>query len=76
MVKHILTAEECRSVGKTGGWWDELAVTIALKPPSVLQETLDVLAGDALYGRGADLIKSKLCSKAGMNVNCSIRSFV
>ena len=33
-----------RSVGKAGLWWDdELAVTIAVKPPSVVQETLGMM---------------------------------
>ena len=60
-VKHSLNEEECRSVGKAGLWWrDELAVVIAVKPPSVVQKTLDVLAQDEC----AKLIKSKLCPTA------------
>ena len=40
-VKHILNEEECRSVGKAGGRWrDDLAVVIAVKPHSAVQETL------------------------------------
>ena len=69
MVKHILNKEECRSVGKAGDWWDdELAVAIAVKPPSVVQETLDVLKGDLAakgdtsYGYAAKQIRCKLCS--------------
>ena len=42
-VKHILNEEECRSFGKARCWWsDELAIAIAVKPPSVVQETLGV----------------------------------
>ena len=69
LLKHILNEEECRSVGKAGDWWDdELAVAIAVKPLSVVQETLDVLKGDLAakgdtsYGYAAKQIKSKLCS--------------
>ena len=66
MVKDSLNEEECRSVGKAGLWWrDELAVTIAVKPPSVVQETLGVLEVD-MRGFWANVIvkgiKSKLCS--------------
>ena len=61
--RHILKEEECRSVGTAGAWWDdELAVAIAVKPPSVVQETQDMLEGDASYGYAAEQIKSKLCS--------------
>ena len=69
LIKHIINEEECRSVGKAGDWWDdELAMTIAVKAPSVVQETLDVLKGDLAakgdtsYGYIAKQIKSKLCS--------------
>ena len=67
-IKHILNEEECRRVGKAGRWWDdELAVAIAVKPPSMVKETLDLLEkefwGDmTLYGNAAKQIKSKLCS--------------
>ena len=63
-VKHILNEEECRSVGKVGEWWDDLAVVIAVKPPGAVQETLGVLEE---YKRRlwhditAKGIKSKLC---------------
>ena len=64
-VNHILNEEECRSVGKASGWWnDELAVVIALKPPGAVQETLGVLEddkGNQWYDRAAEGIKSKLC---------------
>ena len=65
MVKDSLNEEECRSVGKAGLWWrDELAVTIAVKPPSVVQETLVVLEeiGEFWGGLTAKEIKSKLCT--------------
>ena len=65
MVKQILNEEECRSVGKAGFWWmDELAVVIAVKPPSVVQEALGVLEGayGYAYGYAAKRIKSKLYS--------------
>ena len=61
-VKHILNEEECRSVGEAGAWWDELAVVIAVKPPSVVQETLDVLKSEHWGDLAAKGIKSKLCS--------------
>ena len=62
-VKGILSEAECSSVGAAGFWWrDELAVAIAVKPPSVVQETLGVLEGDVLYGYAATQIKSKLYS--------------
>ena len=64
-VKHILNEEECRSVGKAGNRWeDELAVTIAVKRPGAVQETLGVLEEDKVYwwyDRAAKGIQSKLC---------------
>ena len=64
-VKNILNEEECRSVGKAGGWWDdELVVVIATKPLDTVQESLGVLEeykGDWRYDRAAKEIKSKLC---------------
>ena len=63
-VKNILNEEECRSVGRAGHWWDELAVVIAVKPPGAVQESLGVLdkfKEDWWYGRAAKGIKSKLC---------------
>ena len=66
MVKHILNKEECRRVGKAGDWWDdELAVTIAVKPPRVVQETLGVLEEhkeEFWRDLAAKQIESKLCS--------------
>ena len=65
-VKSILDEEECRSVGEARLWWrDELAVILATKPPSVLQEALGVLKGykkQWLYSIAAERIQSKLCS--------------
>ena len=65
-VKSILNEEQCRSVGEAGYWWDdELAVILATKPPSVLQEALGVLEGykeQRWCGIAAERIKSKLCS--------------
>ena len=63
-VKHILNEEECRSVGKAGDWWDELAVVIAVKPSGAVQETLGVLEEyqrKYWYDTTAKGIKSKLC---------------
>ena len=63
-VKHILNEEECKSVGKAGEWWDDLAVVIAVKPPGAVQETLGVLKQYKVYwqyDRAAKGIKSKLC---------------
>ena len=71
-IKHILSEEECRSVGKAGVWWDELAITVAVKPPSVVQETLDVLKGGVLYSFTAKRIKSKLCSTISMTPHDSL----
>ena len=66
-VKHILNEDECRSVGKAEGvWWDDdLAVVIAMKPPSAVQVALGVLEkykGDGWYDGAANGIMSKLCS--------------
>ena len=61
-VKHILNEEECRSVGKAGLWYDELAVVIVVK--GAVQETLGVLEEYKRgwpYDRTAKGIKSKLC---------------
>ena len=63
-VKHIINAEECRSVGKAWGWRNELAVVIAVKPPGAVKESLGVLEeykGDWRYDITAGGIKSKLC---------------
>ena len=63
-VKHILNEGECRSVGKAGNSWVDLAVVIATKPPGAVQETLGVLEEykeEWWYDRVAKGIKSKLC---------------
>ena len=63
-VKHILNEEECRSVGRAGGWQDELAVVIAVQPPGAVQETLGVLEEykeESWYDITAEGIKRKLC---------------
>ena len=60
-VKLILNVEECRSIGEAEIWWDdELAVIIAGKPPSVVQETMEMLGRE--YVPIANRIWSKLCS--------------
>ena len=63
LVKNTLNEEECRSIGKSGDWWnDELAVVIVVK--GAVQETLGVLEeykGRRWYDRAAKGIKSKLC---------------
>ena len=42
--KDSLTAEECRRVGKAGNcWFEELARTIAMKPPDVVELVVTVL---------------------------------
>ena len=44
VIKDLITEEECRRVGKAGGWWYvELALTIALKPPGAVKLVMDVL---------------------------------
>ena len=63
-VKHILNEEECRSVGESCDWWNELAVVIVVKPPGAVQEILGVLEKykrKYWYDRAAKGIKSKLC---------------
>ena len=62
-VKYILNKKERRSVGKGGVWLrEELAVATAVKPPSVVQETLGVLEGEVWGDLAAKGIKSKLYS--------------
>ena len=62
-VKLTLNEEECGSVGKAGNWWNvELAIAISVKPPGVVQETLDVLEEKIWGDLAAKPIKSKLCS--------------
>ena len=67
-VKCILNEEECRSVGKAGLLWDdELAVVLAAKPPSVVQETVSVLEKDKKefwYDYTTERIQSKLCCRS------------
>ena len=42
--KDFITEEECRRVSEAEGWWfDELARTIAVKPPDVVKLVIDVL---------------------------------
>ena len=63
-VKHIINEEECRSVGKDGVWWDELAIIITVKSSGAVQETLGVFEECKRhwwYDRAAEGIKSKLC---------------
>ena len=63
-VKSILNEEECRSAGEAGiSWDDELAVILATKPPSVVQEALGILEeilGQSWCGSTAKKIQSKL----------------
>ena len=62
-VKCILNEEECRSVGKAGGCWqDEFAVVVVVK--GAVQETLGVLEEykeELWYDITAEGLKSKLC---------------
>ena len=60
--KHILNEEECRSVRETKFWYDKLAIAIAVKPFSVVQETLDVLGEDVSCYLTAKPIENKLCT--------------
>ena len=42
--KDFITEEECRKVGEAGICWDdELARTVAVKPPGVVKLVMDVL---------------------------------
>ena len=42
--KDFINEEECRRVSGAGLWWnDELAYTIALKPPDVVNLVIEVL---------------------------------
>ena len=42
--KDFITEEECRRVSEAELWWfDELARTIAVKPPGVVKLVMDVL---------------------------------
>ena len=61
--KDFITEEECRRVGETGFWWfQELAHTIAVKPPGVVKLVMDVLEEykkEFWYGWTASYIKSE-----------------
>ena len=62
-VKHIVNEEECGSVGNARIWWVDLAAAIAVKAPSMVQESLSVLKeykGDIWYGLTTERIESKL----------------
>lgn len=77
-VKHILSEEECRSVGNGRFWWVDLATVIVVKAPSMVQETLNVLKeykGDIWYGLTTERIKSKLklkCTLGKGNFNTKL----
>ena len=62
--KHFITEEECRRVREVGRWWfDELALTVAMKSPGVVQQALDALEGytkEVWYIRAAQPIKGSL----------------
>ena len=63
MKKDFITEEECRRVTGAGFWWlDELAHTIALKPPGVVKLVIDVLEEykkEVWYSRTANRIKGE-----------------
>ena len=65
---HVLTSKECRRVWLRGDLWsDWLVRTVVLKPPGMIQQTLDLLEehqGEWWYGRVAILL-SKVCSGVG-----------
>ena len=62
-VKSFITKEECRRIDNAGKLWeDELARTIAVKPPGVVELVMDVLEeynGEMWYSRTPDRIKSE-----------------
>ena len=64
--RRVITGEECSRVGAAGRWWfDELALTTAVKPPGVVQQTLDALEGyarEVWYNRAVKPIKGLLFS--------------
>ena len=66
-MKRFLNEEECRSVAKAGVWWsNELAVTLAAKPPIVVEKALGVLKVYKMQGWHditAMHMKSKFCSR-------------
>ena len=44
MANHVLTSEECRMVWLRGDLWSDCLVrTVVLKPPGMIQQTLDLL---------------------------------
>ena len=59
--KDYITEEECRRVGESEGlWFDELACTIAVKPPDVVKLVIDVLEEykeEMWYSLTANMIK-------------------
>ena len=61
--KDFITEEECRKAGEAGiRWDDELACTIALKPPDVVKLVMDMLKEykkEVWYRRTADPIKGE-----------------
>ena len=61
--KDFITEEECRRVSEAEGWWDdELAHTIAVKPPGVVKLVIDVLEEykkEVWYSRTANRIKGE-----------------
>ena len=63
VVNHVLTSEECRKVWLRGDLWsDWLVRTIVLKPPGMIQQTLDLLEehqGEWWYGSVATHIKGQ-----------------
>ena len=67
-VKHILNEEECRSVGKTGVWWNELPVVIAVKPPGAVQVALGVLE-EYKERRWYDITAGRIKGKLGLGIS-------
>ena len=67
-MKSILNGEECRSVGEAEvRWSDDLVIVLAVKPPGMLQETMEVFEEykrEFWYGITTERIKSKLCSRS------------
>ena len=63
MKTDFIIEEECSRVSGAGFWWfDELACTIALKPPGVVKLVIDVLEeykDEAWYNLTAKPIKSE-----------------
>lgn len=75
--KMILTEEECRGVGEDGKVWnEELALAVALKPPDVMQNTLNVLNeynnGEQWYSIATESIKGLPCLPT--HTHCGLRN--